>query len=77
MIDLVQNDLNKEKTKKVKNPKLNLSKGQQKSMEELTKRKDIIITNAGKGGAVVLMDVEECIKEANCLLSGKCSYKTL
>ena len=76
-IDLVQNDLNKEKTKKVKNPKLNLSKGQQKSMEELAKRKDIIITSADKGGAVVIIDVEECIKEANCLLSDKRNYKTL
>ena len=38
------------------NPKPNLSKGEQKAMEELAKRKDIIITNADKGSAVVIMD---------------------
>ena len=40
-------------------------------MEELTKRKDIIITNADKGGAVVIMDVEKYINEANHQLSDK------
>ena len=43
----------------MKNPKPNLSKGEQKTMEELAKRKDIIITNADKGGAVVIMDVDQ------------------
>ena len=41
-IDLVQNDLNKEKQKKMKNPKPNLSKGEQKSMEELAKEKILL-----------------------------------
>ena len=40
-------------------------------MEELTKRKDIIITNADKGGAVVIMDVEKYINEGNRQLSDK------
>ena len=61
----------------MKNPKPNLSKGEQKAMEELPKRKDIIITNADKGGAVVIMDVEKYIKEANRQLSDKRNYKTL
>ena len=47
----------------MKNPKPNLSKGEQKVIEELAKRKDIIITNAYKGGAVVIMDVEKYINE--------------
>ena len=42
----------------MKTPKRNLSKGEQKAMEELAKRKDIIITNADKGGAVVIMDID-------------------
>ena len=70
-IDLVQNDLNKEKTKKMKNPKPILSRGKQKAIEELAKRKNIVITNADKGGAVVIMDVEKYIKEANHQLSDK------
>ena len=43
-------------------------------MEELAKRKDIFITNADKGGAVVIMDVEKYINEANRQLSDKSSY---
>ena len=46
-------------------------------MEELAKRKDLIITNADKGGAVVIMDTDSYIKEANRQLSDKASYKQL
>ena len=64
-IELVQIDLNKEKKKKMKSPKPNLSKGEQKAKEELPKRKDIIIINADKSSAVVTMVVEKYINEAN------------
>ena len=43
----------------------------------MQKRKDIIISNADKGGAVVIMDVEKYIKEANRQLSNKRNYKKL
>ena len=46
-------------------------------MEELAKRKDLIITKADKGGAVVIMDADSYIKEANQQLSDKASYKQL
>ena len=46
-------------------------------MEELTKRKDIIITNAYKGGIAVIMGVEKYINEANRQLSNKRNYKKL
>ena len=46
-------------------------------MEELAKRKDIFIANADKGGAVVIMDVEKYINEANRQLSDKRNYKKL
>ena len=74
-IDLAQNDLNKEKTKNIKNPKPNLSKGEQKAIEELAKRKDIIITNAGKGGAVVIMDVEKSIDASYLINTTTRRYK--
>ena len=61
----------------MKNPKPNLYEGEQKAMEELTKRKDIIITNADKGGPVVIMDVEKYINEANRQLSDERNYKKL
>ena len=61
----------------MKNPKSNLSAGEQKAMEKLAKRKDIIITNADKGGAVVIINVEKYINEANRRLSDKRNYKKL
>ena len=44
-------------------------------MEELAKRMDI--TDADKGGAVVIMNVEKYIKNTNCQLSEKRNNKTL
>ena len=40
-------------------------------------RNDIIITKANKGGAVVIIDVEDYIKEAEHQLTNKDSYKKL
>ena len=40
-------------------------------MEDLAKRKDIIITNANKGRPVVTMDIEKHINKANHQLSDK------
>ena len=62
-----------------KNEKIekNLSKGEQKAMEELAKRRDIITTNADKGGAVVIMDKEKYINEAIRKVSDKQNYKLL
>ena len=46
-------------------------------MEELAKRKDLIITNVGKVGAVVIMDTNSYIKEASQQLSDKATHKQL
>ena len=46
-------------------------------MEQLAKREDLIITNADKGGAVVIMDTDSYITEANRQSSDKASYKQL
>ena len=73
----MENDINalmKETTKKLKS---NLTYKEHAAMEELAKRKDLIITNADKGGAVVIMDTDSYIKEANRQLSDKASYKQL
>ena len=56
---------------------IHLQKGEQNAMKELAKRKDIIITNADKGGAVVIMDVEKYINKANRQLSDKRNYEML
>ena len=40
----------------------NLFKKKQKALEELKHREDIVITKADKGGALVILDVKDCIK---------------
>ena len=46
-------------------------------MKHFFKLRDIIITTADKGSAVVIMDTENYIKEANRQLSDKNNYKTI
>ena len=46
-------------------------------MKHLAKRRDIIIITAEKGGAVVILETENYIKEANRQLSDKNIYNTL
>ena len=73
----MENDINalmKQPTKKLKS---NLTYKEHVTMEELAKKKDLIITNADKVGAVVIMDTDSYIKEANRQLSVKASYKQL
>ena len=68
-IDLIQHEINGIKTKKVKISKSKLSNGEQEAMKHLAKLKDINISTADKGGAVVIMDTENYIKEVNAQLS--------
>ena len=55
----------------------NLTKRERKTLKELADRNDIIITKANKGGAVVIIDVKDYIKEAEHQLTNKDSYKKL
>ena len=76
-IYLMENDISaliKQPTKKLKS---NLTYKEHTAMEELAKRKDLIITNADKGRAVVIMDTVSYIKEHNQQLSDKSTYKQL
>ena len=47
-----------------------------KVMQELQSRNDIII-DANKGGAVVILDVEDYVKEAERLLNNKENYRKI
>ena len=50
--------------KKLKQPKYYyLSEKEQKALEELKVRDHIVITNADKGGAVVILDVKDYVEE--------------
>ena len=55
----------------------NLNKHEMKALNDLMNRTDIIICNADKGGATVIMDVNDYIKEANRQLNDETHYKEL
>ena len=76
MTDLVQHDFNDAKILNTKRPN-NLTKGEQKALEELSKKDDIIITNADKEGAIVVMDIDRYISEAELQLNDEKNYKKL
>ena len=50
---------------------------EQKSLEELRHKESIVITNADKGGAVVILNVKEFIKESERQLSDSKHYRHL
>ena len=76
-IDLVEKDIHALMKQSTKKPESNLTHKEHIAMKELAKRKNLIITNAHKGGAVVIIDRDSYIKEANPQLSDKTSYKQL
>ena len=53
----------------------NLSKKEEKAMNDLKNRDDIVICKADKGGAVVISDVQDYVKEANRQLADPRFYK--
>ena len=57
--------------------KQNLSKGEKLALRDLNCRDDIIITKADKGGAIVILDVEDYIAEAERQLKDSTSYEKL
>ena len=62
LVEKYVNALMEQPTKKLKP---NLTHKEHIAMQELAKRKSLIITNAHKGGAVVIMDTDTYIKESN------------
>ena len=63
-IEATQRELEKELKKMKEKPYNNLTKSERTSMKELSERVGIIITKADKGGAVVIVDVKDYIKQA-------------
>ena len=72
-----QNDLEKEEQILKQVPRSNLSKKEKDALKTLSKREDIIITKADKGGAVAIIDVHDYVKEANRQLDNTEFYKKL
>ena len=74
-IDLVNNDIKQLNSKQdIHN---NLSPKEKEALKNLHNRTDIIITKADKGGAVVIMDTETYIAEAERQLNDTFYYKRL
>ena len=65
-VKAVKKDIECTKTFRLKQPHPNLDKSEKgiKKIKELSKREDIIMTNADKGRAVVVVDLNDYIKEA-------------
>ena len=76
-IESVDQDLEKELRETQKDTKQNLTKGEIQSLNNLKKREDIIITKADKGGAVVILSVEDYLTEANRQLENTIFYKKI
>ena len=57
--------------------KSNLTKNEADAPQQLRQRDDTITTKAGKGGAVVFIDVDDCIREANRQLNNTDFYKKI
>ena len=76
-IEATQRELEKEQTKMKEKPYNNLIKNERKSMKELSEREDIIIIKAHKGGAAVIVDVADYIKEAERQLNNTENYRKL
>ena len=67
-------DLNKERSKI--NRKQNITNEERQAIKDLAKNKDITIKPADKGGAIVILNTTDYIKEAERQLSDKATYPT-
>ena len=76
-IESVDQDLEKDLHETETQTRQNLTKGEIRSLNNLKKREDIIITKADKGGAVVILNVEDYLKEANRQLDNTEFYKKI
>ena len=74
-ITAINHDIKSSKTKKL--PRDNLTKSEREALLNLQKRNDIIITKADKGGAVVILDINDYIDEANRQLNDTNNYEQL
>ena len=75
--EATQRELEKELTKMKEIPYNNLTKSERTSMKELSERVGITITKAEKGGAVVIVDVKDYIKQAERQINNTKNYRKL
>ena len=76
-IEAIRSEINNEIEKTTRTGYSNLSVKEQKALLELQSRDGIVIKEAEKGGAVVILDVEDYIKDAERQLHSTENYKIL
>ena len=76
-IEQFANDINQSLDMPRSGPKKNLTKEEEKALNDLMTRNDIIFCSADKGGACVILDVNDYIKEAERQLTDESFYKEL
>ena len=76
-IESVSKDLENTQSNENQSIRNNLTKGEIHSLSHLKKRDDIIITRADKGGAVVIVNVEDYLAEAERQLDNTNFYTKL
>ena len=74
-LQAVTKDIEQSKTVTPRKIRTNLSKYEKVAVKDLSKRDDIIFTNAHQGGAVVITDVKDYIAEAKSQLNDSENYK--
>ena len=65
------------KLEKEQKPYNNLTKNERTSMKELCEREDVVIKKTDKGGAVVIVNVKDHIKEAEQQPNNTENYRKL
>ena len=67
----------KEELAKIRRPRFNTTKAERKAINTLKKNSKIVIKPADKGGAIVIQNVEDYIKEGERQLSNTTHYQKL
>ena len=76
-VEAVKKDIEERKTVLPRKIRSNLSKDKKVALKYLSKADDIIITSADMGGAVVIMDVNDYIREGKRQLYHPRNYKVV
>ena len=76
-IEALNNDVDEIFKHKQTLPRNNISQHEKNIISEFSKREDLVFTKADKGGAIVILDLEDYIEKANKELKDEIYYKKI
>ena len=76
-IEALNNDVDELFKHKQTLPRNNISQHEKNIISGFSKREDLVFTKADKGGATVILDVEDYVEKANKELKDKIYYKKI